>query len=148
MSPLLGWGLPLLSHLFGPLVVWLLYRNRDPIFDRQGRAVLKAQMDLTLYAAALGIAVWWMSQRGTLDSAVPWLTDRLGQASGIPLASSVGAAVASLWIFFGVDAALFFFALAVAVLFNLVPLGVMAVALVRARRGQVYRDPFSIRFVR
>ncbi len=51
LSPLvLFLGIPF-GHLLGPLVIWLIFKDRDHVVDREGRKVLNFQITVTIYLA-------------------------------------------------------------------------------------------------
>ncbi|MDP6850559.1 MAG: DUF4870 domain-containing protein [Planctomycetota bacterium] len=47
----------LLSSFFGPLIIWLVARDKYPLVDRQGREALNFQITLWLYALILAVSV-------------------------------------------------------------------------------------------
>lgn len=46
------------GHILGPLVVWLLTKNRHPFADDQGKEALNFQLSMTIYALASSILVF------------------------------------------------------------------------------------------
>lgn len=52
LSALCGFiGVPF-GHVVGPLVLWLVKREEDPMFDAHGKEALNFQISLTIYAIA------------------------------------------------------------------------------------------------
>ncbi|MBO45898.1 MAG: orotate phosphoribosyltransferase [Planctomycetes bacterium] len=47
----------LLSSFLGPLIIWILVRDKYPLVDRQGREALNFQITLYLYALVLAVSV-------------------------------------------------------------------------------------------
>jgi len=43
------------GHIVGPLIVWVLYKDRYPFVDDQGRESLNFQISMTIYLFALSI---------------------------------------------------------------------------------------------
>jgi len=46
-------GLPTLGNIIGPLIVWLIFRERHPFVDDQGRESINFQLSITIYALVL-----------------------------------------------------------------------------------------------
>jgi len=42
------------GNILGPLIIWLIFRNRSPFVDDQGRASLNFQISFLIYGAVLG----------------------------------------------------------------------------------------------
>lgn len=48
-----GVVLPSFGNIIGPLIVWLIYKDRFPFVDDQGRESLNFQISMTIYGAIL-----------------------------------------------------------------------------------------------
>ena len=49
-SALIGFFLPALGHIFGPLIVWLLKRSEFPEIDEHGKESLNFQISMFIYS--------------------------------------------------------------------------------------------------
>src|SRR5713101_8803766 len=49
-SALIGFFLPALGHIFGPLIVWLLKRGEFPEIDEHGKESLNFQISMLIYS--------------------------------------------------------------------------------------------------
>jgi len=61
LSALLGFmTIPVMAHLIGPLVIWLLKRDDHPFIDEQGKESLNFQISMTIYflASALLLCIF------------------------------------------------------------------------------------------
>ncbi|MHB0912048.1 MAG: DUF4870 domain-containing protein [Armatimonadota bacterium] len=54
LSALLIYVLPTFGNIIGPLVIWLVQKDRYPLVDDQGKESLNFQISLTIYGIALG----------------------------------------------------------------------------------------------
>ena len=55
--------LPSLGNIIGPLVIWLLKRDKDPFIDENGKEALNFQICMSLYiwaATAIGLFTFWL----------------------------------------------------------------------------------------
>lgn len=43
------------GHIIGPLVLWLMKRERDPFVDHHGKEALNFQISMTIFAVAAGL---------------------------------------------------------------------------------------------
>ncbi|TVP74708.1 MAG: DUF4870 domain-containing protein [Gemmatimonadales bacterium] len=57
VSGLLGFIIPIVGSIFGPLVVWLLKRETHPFVDDQGREALNFQINIFIYYFLAGLLV-------------------------------------------------------------------------------------------
>jgi uncharacterized protein len=122
MAALAGLIIPL-AHVLGPLLVWLVKRNEMVYADDQGKEALNFQLSITVYMlVALAIIA--------LVFLISLLT--MGAPEGI-------LPVPFLAIFLGM------LAIIAIVLFDLVAI---VDAVIRTRRGEWFRYPFTIRFIR
>ena len=55
LAGLLGVPVPLIGHVIGPLVVWLLKRDDHPFIDHQGREAVNFQISIVIYGILLAI---------------------------------------------------------------------------------------------
>ena len=65
--------LPSLGHLVGPLVVWLLKKDRDPFADDQGRESLNFQISMTIYGLVLAALVFISAILSAILIGLPFL---------------------------------------------------------------------------
>ena len=49
LAGLFGAGVPLVGHVLGPLVVWLIQRNEHPFIDDQGKEAVNFQISMVIY---------------------------------------------------------------------------------------------------
>lgn len=119
LSGLVGYlGAPALFHILAPLVIWLIMRNGKPFIDDQGKEAVNFQISLTVYALAASI---------------------IGGLIGIILlVSIIGIPVALL---------LLVIAIPIAVAFTIAGIVLSIVAAYNAGNGEIYRYPFTIRFI-
>ncbi len=54
-SALVGFFVPAVGHIIGPLVIWLLKRDQFPEVDEHGKESINFQLSMLIYAVALGI---------------------------------------------------------------------------------------------
>lgn len=53
LSGFFGFGVPVLGHALGPLIVWLLKRNDHPFIDAVGKEAVNFQISVTIYSLGL-----------------------------------------------------------------------------------------------
>ncbi|WP_309572296.1 DUF4870 domain-containing protein [Deinococcus sp.] len=133
LSPLADLLLPTIGGVLGPLVAWLVYRDRSPELDAQGRAVLNFRLSVWLYGLISGVLAFILFSLGLIGGAV-------GTAAG---SQQLGALA-----FLGTFASFFLLLLPVMVVLSIVPFIFMIIGVVRASSGQAYHYPLTIRFVR
>ena len=133
LSPLADLLLPTLGGLLGPLLAWLIYRDRGAALDAQGKEVLNFRISMWLYGLVVGVVAFIAFSLGLLGGAV-------GAAAGSP---DLGA-----FAFLGTFASFFLFFLPIMVVLGTVPFIFMIVGVIRASAGQPYRYPLTIRFLR
>lgn len=122
LAALAGFVVPF-GHVFGPLIVWLIKKEEDSFIDAQGKESLSFQVSWTMYAAIVGI---------TLNIIHSWV-----------LASSTNSSNFLLWI------ALIVFLLPILVIILVILLLILVIfAAVKAKKGEFYYYPFTIRFLR
>jgi uncharacterized Tic20 family protein len=54
LASLVGFVIPLLGGVGGPLLVWLLQRDRSAFVDRHGKEAINFQISLLIYATIAG----------------------------------------------------------------------------------------------
>ncbi|WP_019009033.1 DUF4870 domain-containing protein [Deinococcus aquatilis] len=133
LSPLAGLLLPSIGNLLGPLLAWLVYRDRSRALDGQGKEALNFQLSLWLYGVLITVLAFALFSLGLVGGAV-------GAVVGRPDAGAFA--------FFGAFAAFFAFYLPILLVLFLLPLVLMLVAVVRVSGGQAYRYPLTIRFLK
>jgi hypothetical protein len=57
LSGLLGWTVPTVGHVLGPLVVWLIKRDAHPFIDDQGKEALNFQISMTIYMLVAAVTL-------------------------------------------------------------------------------------------
>ncbi|BDP42437.1 hypothetical protein DAETH_24060 [Deinococcus aetherius] len=133
LSPLLGFILPVLGNVLGPLAAWLAYRDRSRVLDDQGKEALNFQLSVWLYSFVFGLLFFALFSLGLIGGA-------FGAAAGSP---DLGA-----FALFGSLAAFFAFFVPLTLVLWAFPLVVMLLAVIRVNQGRAYRYPLSIRWVR
>jgi uncharacterized protein len=118
-------------NILGPLAVWLWKKNEHPFIDEQGKESINFQISLTLYTFALFISLFVLA-------VILAIVVGIG-ASG----SSVGSAIA-LFTGFGVLGAMFFLTIGLTIL----QLLFVIFAAIKAKGGQSYRYPLTLRFLK
>jgi uncharacterized Tic20 family protein len=51
LAGLFGFGLPLVGHVVGPLIIWALKRDEHPFIDHQGKEAINFQISMVIYMA-------------------------------------------------------------------------------------------------
>ncbi len=133
LSPLAGLLLPTIGNLLGPLLAWLVYRDRSRTLDAQGKEALNFQLSLWLYGVIITVLAFGLFSLGLVGGAV---------------SAAVGSPDAGAFAFFGAFAGFFAFYLPIMLVLFLLPLILMLIAVVRVSGGQAYRYPLTIRFIR
>ncbi len=106
------------GNVIGPLVVWLIKRNDSPAVDRDGKESLNFQLSMSIYFSA-GVFAF------VLAVALSFLAKDKGMLTFLPLAA-IG--IVMLWM-----------------LSNLV---LVVVASIKASKGEAFRYPLTIQFLR
>lgn len=132
LSPLLGFVLPVLGNVLGPLAAWLAYRERSRVLDDQGKEALNFQLSVCLYSFVFGLLFFLLFSLGLIGGVFG--------AAGSP---DLGALA-----LFGSLAAFFAFFLPLGLVLWAFPLVVMLLAVIRVNQGRAYRYPLRIRFLR
>lgn len=130
LSPLATFVLPSLGAVLGPLVAWLVFRDRSALLDAQGKEVLNFQLSFLLYGLLIGGVLLLLFGMGLIGGAALG-----GTAAGSVL---MGGSLFAFFVFF----------LPFALLMGLVPLVFMVLAVLAVNAGRPYRYPLSIRFLR
>ena len=130
LSPLLGFVLPAIGALLGPVGAWLLYRDRSAALDAQGKEAVNFQLSVWLYHLLAGTLAFVLFSLGVFGTAVTHGAD-----------GGAFAVLRGLGAFFG-------FYLPVLAVLSVIPFIFMLVAVMRVSAGQPYRYPLSIRFLR
>ncbi|MCY1702813.1 DUF4870 domain-containing protein [Deinococcus sp. SL84] len=132
LSPLLAFLIPAFGNLLGPLVAWLVYRDRSRTLDDQGKEALNFQISMWIYSTLGVLLLLGLAGLGFLGGAA-------GAAAGSD-------ALAGLGIFSGIG---FIFLLMLGGLFFYVlPIIFMIVAVMSVSDGRPYRYPFTLRILR
>jgi uncharacterized Tic20 family protein len=58
LSGFIGFLIPPIGHLLGPLLVWLIYRDKSLFIDDQGREAVNFQLSTTFYVIASSLLVF------------------------------------------------------------------------------------------
>lgn len=133
LSPLLGFVLPVLGNVLGPLAAWLAYRDRSRVLDHQGKEALNFQLSVWLYSFVFGLVFFVLFSLGLIGGA-------FGAAAGSPDLGTFA--------LFGSVAAFFAFFIPLSLVLWAFPLVVMVLAVIRVTQGRAYRYPLRLRFVR
>ncbi|HEY9852623.1 MAG TPA: DUF4870 domain-containing protein [Leptolyngbyaceae cyanobacterium] len=125
-----GLSFPILN-IVGPLIVWLSKKNDSRFIDEEGKESLNFQISFTIYAftllliLAIGLLIYGIVIFGTNPNS----------------SATQGGFLAAL-LLFG------FFAGGVLFIMLIVQLILVIIAAVKAKNGQHYRYPLTIRFIR
>jgi uncharacterized protein len=122
---------PLLLNLVGPLVVWLWKKDQHSFIDDQGKESLNFQLSLSLYGFSLVIGlgilmVIFVIAAGGAGTAPDGSLGALTVVLGLTLAGLV----------------------ILAIIVSIIQLVLVIFAAVKAYKGQFYRYPLTIRFLR
>jgi uncharacterized Tic20 family protein len=144
LASLLGIPLALLSfigipplpfaNILGPLVVWLWKKKEHPFIDDQGKESLNFQISLTIYGIVIGIIAV------VVGIIVGIIVGSTASSGGNP--DRVGGA---LIVGFGLAAGIIGIALT---LIGLVALALVIFAAIKAKGGQYYPYPLTIRLIK
>lgn len=133
LSPLLGFVLPGIGALLGPVAAWLYFRDRSRLLDEQGKEAVNFQISVWLYNTVIGLVAFGLFSLGVIGGAV-------GSAAGQP---AVGAFAA-----LGLFGAFLLFFLPVLLVLALLPLILMLMAVIHVSGGRPYRYPLTLRLLR
>ncbi|GGK12638.1 hypothetical protein GCM10008955_02430 [Deinococcus malanensis] len=133
LSPLLGFVLPGIGALLGPVAAWLYYRDRSRLLDEQGKEAVNFQISMWIYSTVIGLVAFGLFSLGLIGGAV-------GSAAGQP---GVGA-----FAVLGLFSTFFLFFLPVLLVLGLLPLILMLVAVIQVSAGKPYRYPLTLRLLR
>jgi uncharacterized protein len=66
LAGLLGFPVPILGHILGPLIVWLLTRDEHPFIDDQGKEAVNFQISMAIWqllllCTVIGFFVLWIA---------------------------------------------------------------------------------------
>lgn len=111
------------GHIFGPLACWLAKKDEHALVDDQGKESLNYQISMTIYIIAGSIFAVLV--------VLGMITDDPSTLYGLPLG-------VFLLIVLGI----------LAVVVSIVNLILIIIASVRANKGEYYRYPFTIRFIK
>lgn len=127
-------GIPPLpfSNILGPLVVWLWKKNEHPFIDEQGKESLNFQISFTIYGVVLGIILVILAVIFGVA---------LGVTSSGSSGNGSGAAAVLGFGFLSILAILF-------LLIGIIQLGLVIFAAIKAKSGESYRYPITIRLIR
>ena len=122
---------PLLLNIVGPLVVWLWKKDQHPFIDDQGKESLNFQISLSIYGFLLVIGLGILTVIFVIAAGGAGTTS---DASLSILTVVLGVALAGLVI--------------LAIVVSIIQLVLVLFAAVKAHKGQFYRYPFTLRFLR
>ncbi|MEX2673017.1 MAG: DUF4870 domain-containing protein [Phycisphaeraceae bacterium] len=57
LAAFLGFFVPTVGQIVGPLIIWLLKRHDDPLVEEQGKESLNFQISITIYALVSAVLV-------------------------------------------------------------------------------------------
>ncbi len=125
---------PLPFNILGPLAIWLWKKKEHPFIDEQGKESLNFQISLTIYAIGIGII-----------AVVVGIVVGIIAGSNLPSGANTDRVGGALIVGFGVSAGILAIELA---LISLVGLALVTFAAIKAKGGQSYRYPLTLRFLR
>jgi uncharacterized protein len=74
LSALIGmFAIPTVGQIVGPLIVWLVRKDRDPFVDDQGRESLNFQITVSICGAMLSVAIFISSIFSVVLIGLPFL---------------------------------------------------------------------------
>ena len=112
-----------LGHIFGPLACWLAKKDEHALVDDQGKEALNYQISLTIYILAGSIFAVLM--------VLGLITDDPSTLYGLPTG-------VFMLIVLGI----------LTIVVSIANLILIIIASVRANKGEYYRYPFTIRFIK
>lgn len=115
-------------NILGPLFVWLAKKNQHPLIDDHGKESLNFQISLTLYSIGAFVVFLLL----------------LGVTCGIALTTSSNTSQLPLQIMVvvGIVSGVFF------LIVGILQLILVIFAAIKAKKGQFYHYPFTMRFLR
>jgi uncharacterized protein len=127
-------GIPPLpfSNILAPLVIWLGKKNEHPFIDEQGKESLNFQISFTIYGILLGVIIFVLLLIFALVLGVN-ASGASGDAGGI--AALLGFGFLGIFLILGL-------------IISIIQLGLVIFAAIKARKGESYRYPLTIRFLK
>ncbi len=126
VGPLVLW----LSKKVGPLVVWLSKKNQHPLIDAHGKESLNFQISLTIYSVIAGIVFLFLSG----------VTCGIGFSTSSSTTQPLLMQIICLVLEIAVSI--------LSVIVGIVQLFLVIFAAIKAKKGEFYHYPFTIRFLR
>lgn len=121
--------IPLLNIL-GPLVVWLSKKNQHPVIDAHGKESLNFQISCTIYSAIAAIIFLFL------------ISVTCGVGFGSSHSPSPSQSLQSIGLLLGIGG------IALALIVGILQLILVIFAAVKAKNGEFYHYPLTIRFLR
>ena len=129
-------GIPPLpfANILGPLAIWLWKKKEHPFIDEQGKESLNFQISLTIYAIGIGII-----------AVVVGIVVGIIAGSNLPSGANPDQAGGAAIVGIGLAAGIIAIALTA---IGLVALALVIFAAIKAKGGQSYRYPLTIRLIK
>ena len=128
---LIGIFLPIpLLNIVGPLIVWLTKKEQHPFIDAHGKESLNFQISFTIYWVIAAIILIFLA---AITCGI-----ELSNSSS----SSSGQLLTQIWVVLGVVGGVF------ALIVGILQLVLIVFAAIKAKKGEFYHYPFTLRFLR
>ncbi len=115
-------------NILGPLIVWLSKKNQHPVIDAHGKESLNFQISFTIYAVIATVVFLFLLS----------VTCGVGLGSSSPTSQSLQ----SFGLVLGIGGVV------LALIVGILQLILVIFAAVKAKQGEFYHYPFTIRFLR
>ncbi|MEY3867685.1 MAG: hypothetical protein RLZZ338_1576 [Cyanobacteriota bacterium] len=122
-------GIPIIVpfvSIFGPLCVWQFQKNLDPAIDDHGKESLNFQLSLLIYGIILAILCFLL----------------------VSVTCGLGMGTNSTSVFSTAGIMLFFGGVAISLIMGIGAFILVIFAAIKASKGEFYRYPFTIRFLK
>ncbi len=128
---LIGIFLPIpLLNIVGPLIVWLTKKEQHPFIDAHGKESLNFQISCTIYWVIAAIVLIFLAA----------ITCGVGLSNSS--SSSSSQLLTQIWVVLGVVGGVF------ALIVGILQLVLIVFAAIKAKKGEFYHYPFTLRFLR
>jgi hypothetical protein len=128
---LLGIFLPIpLLNIVGPLIVWLTKKEQHPFINAHGKESLNFQISFTIYWVIAVILLIFLAA----------ITCGIGLSNSS--SSSSSQLLTQIWVVLGVVGGVF------ALIVGILQLVLIIFAAIKAKKGEFYHYPFTLRFLR
>lgn len=116
-------------NIIGPLIVWFAKKNESEFIDANGRESINFQISMTLYGIGLLVVFLLLMVLLIFFGVIG------GEGSGAGIVAFLLTGIGIVFLIF------------IAVLFGILQLALAIFAAVKAKKGEMYRYPFTIRLL-